>query len=125
DVQIFDRDGRDNSILYKFAHSGRQKAIAAAGFSRFERSSNFRSEFFQHYRPISADRKASLDACGSIAWAGDGFGRVPAGQFESISGGRPKSGTSGGLDRNERHHPIAQTLGTRQHPREQTGYGRR
>jgi hypothetical protein len=45
DVQIFDHDGRDNSILYNFAHSGRQKAIVAARFSCFERAQIFEASF--------------------------------------------------------------------------------
>jgi hypothetical protein len=40
-----DRDGNDNSILYKFAHSGPQKAIVAAGFSRVERARIFEASF--------------------------------------------------------------------------------
>ena len=40
-----DRDDIDNSILYKFARSGRQKAIVAAGFSRFERTRIFEASF--------------------------------------------------------------------------------
>jgi len=39
------RDGNDNSILYKFTHSGRQKAIVAAEFSRFKRSRVFEASF--------------------------------------------------------------------------------
>jgi hypothetical protein len=45
DVRIFDHDGRDDSILYKFAHSARQKAIVAAAFSRFERARIFEASF--------------------------------------------------------------------------------
>jgi hypothetical protein len=45
DVQIFDHDGRDNSTLYKFAQSGQQKAIVAAGFSRFQRAQIFEASF--------------------------------------------------------------------------------
>jgi hypothetical protein len=51
DVQILDRDGNDNSILYKFSHPGRQNAIVAAGFYRFERV-RISKRVFQHYRPI-------------------------------------------------------------------------
>jgi len=43
--QVLDRDSNDNSILYKFAHSSRQRAIVAAEFSRFERARIFEVSF--------------------------------------------------------------------------------
>lgn len=55
DVQIFDHDGRDNSILYRFARAGQQKAIAADDFSRFRRAQMFEASFStesaDHSRP--------------------------------------------------------------------------
>jgi hypothetical protein len=45
DVQIFDHNDRDNSILYKFARAGQQKAIAAADFSVFRRAQIFEASF--------------------------------------------------------------------------------
>ena len=62
DVQIFDHDGRDNSILYKFAHSDRQKAIVAAGFSRFERARIFEASF----STLSIDKRPSVGC--SAGW---------------------------------------------------------
>jgi hypothetical protein len=74
DVQIFDHDGRDNSVLYKFAHSGRQKAIVAAGFSRFERARIFEASF----STLSAESGQSTTSVRSaflaslVSSAGDG-----------------------------------------------------
>jgi len=60
DVQIFDHDGRDNSILYNFAHSGRQKAIVAARFSCFERAQIFEASF----STLSANKSQSVNQSG-------------------------------------------------------------
>jgi hypothetical protein len=60
DVQILDRDGNDNSILYKFAHSGRQKAIVAAGFSRFERARIFEASFSTLSTQLSRSRTSAF-----------------------------------------------------------------
>jgi len=54
------RDGNDNSILYKFTHSGRQKAIVAAEFSRFKRSRVFEASFSTLSTHLSRSRPAAF-----------------------------------------------------------------
>jgi hypothetical protein len=62
DVQIFDHDDRDNSILYKFARAGQQKAIAAVDFSVFRRAQIFETSFSTE----SVNKRPSVGW--SIAW---------------------------------------------------------
>jgi len=45
DVQILYHDGRDNSILHKFAHSVQQKSTVTADFSRSKRAQVFEVSF--------------------------------------------------------------------------------
>jgi hypothetical protein len=56
DVQILDRDSRDNSILHNFAHSVRQNATVTADFSRSKQAQVFEASF-------------STESAGSGHWA--------------------------------------------------------
>ena len=61
DVQIFDHDGRDNSILCEFARAGQQKAIAAADFSCFRRAQIFEASFSTESTRFGHSRKSAFE----------------------------------------------------------------